>query len=279
MPAVDRKHPWYKLHRWTNKALNALVPHHGISDWFVRVFYCLAALIPILLAVLQFCESNDQPLIEPWKSIVAFIYHHRLVVSVVLATVQVALVFAIWVLSVLRPIDFEKAEAILEMAVDTHFSERDHKSHHYRATVFKIRGCFLLGGEWMGIVCRSGETYLRSGTVFYLDRDEPEKSTSLLGVCFAAQGATIVKTDPLPVSSKADYMQECRLAEIEFEKMNMKSSVILVTGIKRPDGKLWGFLVLDTTDESMCPKHSGIRGKPQHESDIGRAAAVLGMLI
>lgn len=279
MTTTTLTHPHYKLHRRANKTLNALVPYRGVSVLLERVFYVLATGIPVLFAILQFCEPDGQEMREPWKSLVDLIYQNRLLISILFAISQIILGAAIGILHWLRPIDFEKVSAILEMAVDTHFVDRDHQGHHYRATVFKIRGVSFLGGEWIGIICRSGETFLHSGTVFYLDRENPEKSTGLLGLCFAAQGATIVKADPLPVSCKEDYLRECRLAEIEYEKMNLRSSVILATGIRRRSGRLWGFLVLDTTDDGQCPKSRGVRGKDQHESDIGRSATVLGMLI
>lgn len=277
MSSLPLKHPRHKIHRRLNRVSNWLLPSSTASYVSSVILIATSAGVPILLTVLQFCDNLEDVWV-PVQSLAKTAYEHRLVVSVSLAGLQICAMLSCWILRTFEVIDVEKTKDLLKLAVDTHFAERDHIQNEYRATVFKIRGCDWFGGEWIGIVCRTGETYLKSGTVFYLDRENPINCTGLVGVSFAAQGATIIKDKVLPVGDKTAYMAECRLAEEEYDRMNVKSAVIFATGIKR-HGKLWGFLVLDSTDEKQVPKKSGARAADKHEVDIGNFAAMIGMLV
>lgn len=241
------------------------------------VFWSLSVIAVLGLTILQFCDNaNDiqHPLL---KELVLFLYSHRLKVSLIFAILQLICASGIAWVAWCTPFDHEKLQRVLNQIVSHCFDEIDYENHDYRATIFQIRG--LRGirkytGQWVGIVCRSGENYDQSETVFLVDRMSPDKSTGIVGRCFAAEGQTIMPTMLLPEDPES-YKQACHLADAEYNAMNVKSRIVFATGIKR-HGKLWGFLVLDTTDSRQLP---GVNQQKSKRRDIGSWAEVVATMI
>lgn len=239
-------------------------------------FWVLAWFATAVLAVIQFCDPQGQPLNQPLKSIVEWVYPSRLWIAIAMISLQAVCGLGVWFVHIMRPIDTAKAKLLLENAVSHHFSKMDAAKHVYRATLFKIRGWESWPGQWLGIVSRSGETYNRSNTVFLIDRAKAENCTGLAGLCFRAQGQTIIQVVEAAEGEKEKYITLGNLADEEYSDINCRSVVFFATGVKRQNGKLWGVLVLDSNDPSQAPK---IRGKDQLTADMEIWAVSIGMLI
>lgn len=222
------------------------------------------------------CEPGGQWLPGWMAEPAGYAHKHRLLIYLFLTGVELICAAAIWFMKWRSPIDVNKATSILNRAVSHHFKEKDQINHQYRATLFKIRGCWWLFGQWVGIICRSGETFGRSGTIFSIDHMDPERCTGYVGSCFLGEGTTIISPSLLPVADKIRYTEMCGLAEIEYSRMNVKSVVLFATAIKR-NGKMWGFLILDTTDPRQLPPSN--RKITDHEDSMDNWALSLGLLL
>lgn len=232
----------------------------------------------VAFSVLQFCDNGDDLQRGIIKEIVLFVHSHRLKASLCFAAIQVLCACGIRYVTWRTPFDHGQLQKTLNLIVSHCFDNLDQENYDYRATVFKIRGVRgirRLTGQWVGIVCRSGENYDQSGTIFLVDRMCPDKSTGIVGRCFGSEGQTVMPVSLLPVDDAEKYKAACHLADIEYEAMNVKSKIVFATGIKR-QGRLWGFLVLDTTDEAQLPSSRATNSKRR---DIGSWAEVVGTMI
>jgi hypothetical protein len=148
-----------------------------------------------------------------------------------------------------QPFERRKVEEILETALAHHFPNRDPAQHHYRATLFKIRR-FPFFGSWLGIVCRSGENYRQSNTVFSLNRMDHNKCTGIAGECVRQNAElTVGPLDP----NDPKYLETGWIAQCEHGVFNVRATVFFATPVRRQDGRQWGVLVLDTTDPNCSP--------------------------
>lgn len=238
-------------------------------------FWLVALLSTLLLSVLQFCDDGKELQSAVLREIVNELYKNRLIVSIVLVGLQVIAAIGAWYFAWRSPCDVDKLQKTLNSLVEHFFADQEWETHQYRATIFQIRGIYGTRwaiGQWSGIFCRSGESYDRSNTIFYIDRMSKEKSTGIVGRCLFAEGQTILLDAVLPVGDEKEYKRLCHLADCEYNAMNVKSKLLSVTGIKR-HGRLWGFLVLDTNDETQCPNQQTSKGKRRM---IGAWAEVVG---
>lgn len=270
------EHRNYPMHRALNWVRIHLTPPTGWRTWIGRLWWAAYALFGAGTALLQFADPANQDLPAALREVVEFAYRNRLALCLSALGLQAILGLFYLVVRWLRPIDTENVQAVLNEVVASMFVDGDHATHAYRATLFQIRGWPFLTGEWAGISARSGEVYSRSNTVFLLDREHPRKSTGWVGRCFLADGQTIVPTEALPVSNHDDYLRECGISEIEYRNLHVKNAcLVFATGVRRA-GKLWGFLVVDTTDPERLP---GPRQRGQTKLELEKWAMVLSLFL
>ena len=72
-----------------------------------------------------------------------------------------------------------------------------------------------------------------------------------------------------------DYKVKGWLADQEYDGMNVKSTVFLATVI-RVNGRLWGVLVLDSTDPGVLP---GQRNRADRQANLESVALSLSVLL
>ncbi|MFG0333554.1 MAG: hypothetical protein ACF8TS_09350 [Maioricimonas sp. JB049] len=240
-----------------------------MSRWYRWAFVAGAGLIPLFITVLEFVDPAEQRVLPVSRDVALWLHTHRLMVVLMLAAAEVVGGSAGLVLNVLCLFDRRQIHEILESAVQHHFRSQDRASHHYRATLFKIRR-FPFCGSWLGIVARSGENYADSGTIFSLDRMRKRYCTGIVGECARQNTQMIVAlTD---AGSEDDYAMRGYTAECEFQELNVRASVFFATPIVRQDGRTWGVLVLDTTDPGYAP---AANQKNRVQSDLSHWALAL----
>jgi len=274
-----RKHKWYRIH----SILNRLT---GIGNarvyWTIKWLSCIAFwLAAAFLAAVPFCDPQGQQLDDWWSVPLGSIHSNRFSIAVIVILVQLVLRMCIWIAEKLQSLQVEKLERVLDYLVRRHFAKRDKSQYTYRATLFKVRSCWL-SGCWLGIVARSGTRYPQRSTVFCIDAKTKKHNTGIAGECWWQEGQTIIV--PLPeldeisplLGTTAEYKRVGFLDDREFDAMNVRSTVFLATGI-RVRGKVWGILVLDTTDSAQYP--GSTRKSNRRREDLEFAAVALGELV
>jgi|GEM_PF-4857527 len=245
-----REHPHYRIRRALNRCASRLVQDEAAARWYRWLFVAGAGLIPLFITVLEFADPEDQQAIPVPQELLEWLHTHRLMVVLLLAVIELVGGLASFLLNVLCLFDRQQVREILETAVQHHFQEQNRSEYHYRATLFKIRYCPILG-TWLGIVARSGENYTGSNTIFSLDRMRKQKCTGIVGECARQNTQVIVAL--AGDAADDEYATRGYVADCEFQALNVKASVFFATPIVRQNGRTWGVLVLDTTDPRYAP--------------------------
>lgn len=251
-----REHKWYRVHRCLNWLAGIHTP--TAYRWIRRFSSICFWLAAAFLALIPFCDPRDQQVDEWWQGAFNTIHTYRFTIAASIITVQLILQAAIWLAGKLQSLDVTKLENVLNHAVARHFTEQDRSKYDYRATLFKVRSCWFCG-SWLGIVARSGTLYPQRTTVFCIDPNQERYNTGIAGECWRREGQTIIKElpDVQAGSPSQDTVNEFKaagyLADCEYRPLSVKSTVFYATGI-RVAGKVWGALVLDSTDPSQLPK-------------------------
>lgn len=227
----------------------------GLTKWITVLSAIPLALAAAFLVLIKFCEPVGQDF-GPMGGFAKFMYTHRFLIVCVLLSVQLVFQVLTFVSRWLQGFDAEKVKTVLDNLVEAYFPERDLARHYYRATLFRVKK-FKPFGKWLGIVARSGLLYTRFGTVFSIDHDKKENNTGFAGECWRREGQTIeggiVLPDQREQPPTAEQLEEYKmrgwLADVEYDVMSVKAVVLSATGI-RVKGKIWGILVLDSTDTS-----------------------------
>ncbi len=274
----QRKHKYYRIHRYLDWVAGV-----GKPRFYQWIQYCsrvgfLAAVG--FLALIQFCDPQGQQLPDWWTALLGWIHQRRFAFAVILLLAQAVLQVLIWTANWLKSYDVKKLENILDNLVASHFTNQDKSDHIYRATLFKVRS-WPCCGKWLGIVARSGTRYSRKRTVFSINPNTKRYNTGIAGECWRRDGQTVILEIPVPKGNSLaqgesdDYKKSGYLDGIELGLMNVKATVFMATGI-RVGGKVWGILVLDSTDPKQQPK-----SKPQERRSteaLEFAAVALGQL-
>lgn len=203
------------------------------------------------MTLLSFADPSGQKLPALLSGLANWAHQHRLAIALALLFVQIVAWGCVGVIQWANPFDRDKVQEVLEACVAHHFSDQDRKRYQYRATLFKIRRVLFLG-EWLGIAARSGENYRRSNTIFSRDTERKLCNTGVVGEC-VRQDSTLV-IGPIDPESP-DYAASGYLADVEVrsDRMNVRASVFFAVPIRRQGGRIWGVLVLDTTDTNTAP--------------------------
>ena len=154
---------------------------------------------------------------------------------------------------------------------------------------FIARPFFVFGGVLLsdlGIVARSGELFTRFKTVFSIDANVESRNTGFACECWRRAGETIIiekmlpdhRAGPLPDQYVNNYKTQGWLADQEYSRMSVKSIVFLATGI-RTNGKLWGILVLDSTDPNSGLAENARKDRETHQKHLESVALALGLLV
>jgi hypothetical protein len=225
------------------------------------IFQCFALVSIIAIVALQFVDPTGQTVPEGAERLMQWLHEHRFAIVCSLLGIQVASgvlasLFDWW--SEKSAIEAHKIKQTLDRLVARHFPKRG-SDFVYRATLFRERSCWFFG-RWLGVVQRSGEVYRKWGTIFSVDPDSRKYNTGFAGQCWflANSGQAGVFHHLVPDvreddSRKDEYMAQGFIDEREFKGLSVPSCFFHVSEIRRR-GKIWGVLVIDSTDPSVAPK-------------------------
>lgn len=284
---TQRHHRRYLLHCVLNSIFGFLRAHNWHSVWHY-LFVISSSLATAFLGLLQFMDVKDQQhykwLPEWVLELASEIWTHRFEVALAL----VAATFVTGILSAITGFIQELCvknlvviKKCLEAAVEEHFEDRQN-GHTYRATLFRAFRVPGVGG-WLGIVQRSGDVYVTWRTIFCIDPQHKECCTGIIGECWWNAHAQLKSKfyGSLPeIQSRTDvsldYLDKGFLDEREFKKIAKASLFFHATEI-RVNGKVWGVLVLDSTDPNAQATTDPKRKK--HDAAIYRAASEITRLL
>jgi hypothetical protein len=245
--AVKREHPWYRTHRALNSVYRRLYPTGtSFAKWSRRIAGLMSYGCMVITTVLQFSDAGQNAIPNLLKPIAAWAHSNRLVVAVVCLVSASFFLLVNRIIQWMCQFDDAKMREILDHAVACQFSDQNRGHFQYRATLFKVFS-FPPIGSWLGIVCRSGENYLHSNTILSCDRMNQNRCTGVAGECAWQKAIQIVRIEH-PQTDKVSYAVAGFLAEPERANFNVRSLVFFAVPITRQDGKLWGVLLLDSTD-------------------------------
>lgn len=270
---TERRHSFYRLHRFLNCFYTSSADS-GMVSWLLEWgFWIVTVAGPPMVAIAEFCDPSSQTIPDSWVAPASWIYENRLVAVIVVIVCQA--VFGVSWLFVHRmnALSGTECQEIIDTIVAQHFKEMDLDNHVYRATVFQIRGFHRLFGRWLGIAARSGENYARSNTVFSISDMKKGRNTGVCGECVRQGGNTL--TVELPDPDDSAYKDKGFINDREFIKVNVKSVVFHATGVFRK-GRLWGVLVLDTTDRSKMP---GPNARRREQEAVGNYSLAIRALL
>lgn len=287
MDTSRRKHPYYRAHRALNfiysradfRALSVVV------RWAYTIVSVTAGAVLILL---QFPPEIDDSWGRPGEW-VSSVYEYRFAVVAVMLGLQLSASAAKWFVTSQekRRLPVKKVSGVLDDYVVSHFAEKKAGDHQYRATLFQVRHCRPFGG-WLGVVCRSGYLYTSWRTIFSIDPNNKANNTGYAGECWRRsshrEGSTIkseavlpdVRTDAMEAANDIDYKKLGYLADSEYNVMAVKSRVFWATAI-RVNGRVWGVLVLDSTDPSALTSTKQAHNKSMES--LAQTAKILTLLI
>ena len=258
--AVKREHPWYPTHWILNRVIRSVYPTGTtLAVWFRRFsgvtsYGCMA-----ITTLLQFSDEGQNSIPYQLKPIAAWLYSNRLLIALFCLGFATFFVVINRIIQWLCQFDDVKMREILDHSVACQFADQDRGQFQYRATLFKVF-TFWPFGSWLSIVCRSGENYLRSNTILSCDRMSQNRCTGVAGEC-AWQKAIQICRITHPHTDKEPYAIAGFLAEPERANFNVKSLVFFAVPITRQDGKLWGVLLLDSTDPATEVDSEGMEGR------------------
>lgn len=224
------------------------------------MFQCCAFVSIIAIVALQFVDPAGQTVPAVVTRLMQWLHDHRFTIVCCLLGLQVisgflASLFDWW--SEKSAIEAYKIKQALNRLVARHFPNRG-PDFDYRATLFRERSCWFFG-RWLGVVQRSGDVYRKWGTIFSVDPDNHLNNTGFAGQCWflANSGQVGVFHHLVPdvredESLKEDYMVQGFIDQREFEGLSVPSCFFHVSEIRRR-GKIWGVLVIDSTDSSVEP--------------------------
>jgi hypothetical protein len=220
------------------------------------------------------------------------IWTHRFEVALTLVSTTILLGMASLFTGFVQRLSVKNLKIIkkcLEAAVEEHFEDRQN-GHTYRATLFRAFYVPFTGGGWLGIVQRSGDVYVTWRTIFGIDRQRKECCTGIVGECWWNAHAQLKSQfyGSLPEVQAGDdvsleYLNEGFLDKREFKKIAKASLFFHATEI-RVNGKVWGVLVLDSTDPNAQAtndpkKKNGTPKRKKHDEAIYRAASEITRLL
>ncbi|MFT5323463.1 MAG: hypothetical protein ACI8P0_001312 [Planctomycetaceae bacterium] len=247
--ANTREHKKFAMHRW----LNCLYGPNVASPLLTLlhpILWLLTISGPAVVTMAEFCDPSGQHIPAPFEGLSDWVYRHRLVVVMTVLSLQVVTLLACFVLKKFNALKVDACQEILNSIVAQHFASQNLSTHTYRATIFQIRGFRRLGGQWLGIAGRSGQNYVRSNTVFSIHDMKKIRNTGVCGECVRQGGNTLHVV--LPEPEDEEYKVTGFVSSHEFKRINVKSVVFYATGVF-VSGKLWGVLVLDSTDRGQVP--------------------------
>jgi hypothetical protein len=274
-----RFHPHYRAHRVLNYLAGVRLPWIATA---LKAFLTIdLALIGAGLTTLRYFDPTGQAFPEPIATLVPWVYGKRLLLAWILWSLQTVAIGLLAMIRWYRPFDAQKIASLLDVIAELHSpsAERDHQAYDYRATLFKARSSWSFG-SWLGAVARSGHLHTKMKTIFSIDPDVKEHNTGFAGECWR-QRETIISTESLPDQSlnpvsevsKRQYQRMGWVSDVEYDRISVKSRVFLVTPILVAN-KMWGVLVLDSTDPKTLPHQ-----RQPHKRILSLAAVSLGQLV
>jgi len=272
----QRTHPYYRRHRMLNRIAGLPLLHvEGIVRTLVIVTNAAAL---GFLALTPFCDPQGQSIPGVLSAAVSWIHARRFVIAATIIGVSLGLQFLTWFFARWRAFDVNKLENVLNTLNTRIFTDQNRNEYQYRTTLFKVRS-FPCCGLWLGIVARSGRLYRKWRTVFSIDPNNEAHNTGFVGECWRQDGSTIIAAlpavdDNLGSAEEIDrYVKKGYLDQREYQTVQVRSRVLLATGI-RVRGRLWGILILDSTDATQLPKQ---RKRPTE--DLEFAAVAISQLV
>jgi hypothetical protein len=247
--AVEREHPHFSIHwyvNWFFRFISPLGPTSAVSVWSSRISGLVSFMGIFSLTLLPFADAGEKdihPIVQPFA---AWAFGHRFSIACWILAASTITSVLNWLIQRFFLFDVEKMREILDVAVAYHFVDQNRSEHCYRATLFKVCHVWPFG-RWLGIVSRSGENHHGSKTILSYDRMKHTRCTGIAGEC-AWQKAIQICCIPHPKTASEAYALAGFLAEPERKMFNVYSLVFFAVPIDRQDGKLWGVLVLDSTD-------------------------------
>ena len=272
-----REHRRYWVHRSLNRLAGVRSPR---GYWWIQLslngsYYIAGAFLALILVYEPQPQSN-----EWWNTLFDRIHTYKFSIATFIILGQLILRAIIWAADKLQSFEVAKLKKVLNHVVERRFTQQDRAVYDYRATLFKVRSCWLCG-SWLGIVARSGDLYPQRTTVFSIDAKNKKYNTGIAGECWRRKDETIIaKLPELTEGSPSEDAQNQfktagYLADCEYQRMSVKSTVLLATGI-RVAGKVWGVLVLDSTDPNQFPKP---QQKKRETESLEFAAVALEQLV
>ena len=275
---LPRQHRRYWLHRRLNW-LAGIGGKRGVF-WCIRVPLQITLWIGAgVLTLVSVCDPHGQQ-VGMWTEVVIWLHSHRFIIALLVMALAGPLQLCVWIMARLRLVDVAKLEQVLDHVAAKHFTAQDRSKYVYRATLFKVRPCWFCG-SWLGIVARSGILYPQRTTVFSIDAKSRKHNTGIAGECWRREGQTLILELPEPSDKSTsqntvgEYKTAGYLDDREYEMMSVYARVFLATGI-RVRGKIWGVLVLDSTDPTQHP--SSRQQQKRHREDLEFAAIALSQL-
>jgi len=261
---MKRRHPFYRTHCVANwlAGLAAWEWLSVVCSWTASI--CLVA-ATLLLGLVDLGDPKGQ--FGWWpdlKALLGWLYEARFAAFSLLVCTQFVASALTWLLRHYKRYDAKRLKSVLDAIEITYFSDPDPGLHHYRVTLFKVRHLSWMPffGMWLGIVARSGQNYPNKTTIFSIDPRKMANNTGIAGECWRQKGNTIrrllpdVRCENVDQSAVDGYHSTGFVTEAEFRRMNVHSRYFEATGIK-VQGRLWGILVIDTTDENQDGRRRG----------------------
>lgn len=284
---TKRQHTHFEAHCYLNGLYALLRSHHYYGLWH-GLFVFSSSLATAILALLQFMDvknSQETGNLPVWlKELSSDLYAHRFVV----ACLMLAMVAVTGGLAALTGFIRSRCVKNLDLikkalgdAVEEHFDAR-RNGETYRATLFRAFHCPGLG-SWLGIVQRSPDIFVNWRAIFCIDPQHNKHCTGIAGECWWNAHAGLdsqfyVKMPTLEQDGalNLEYLDQGFLDEREFRRIAKASIFFHATDI-RVDGKVWGVLVLDSSDPEVFADTKPKRRK--HDEVIFQAVSDITRLL
>jgi hypothetical protein len=248
-----RRHAWY----WLHYGLNYLYSFCRRSMPYRAIYWLLSAVSLVTAAaitLLRYVEPNQVP--RSLDGVADSLNKNRFLIAfyIIIAQSTCLLLTSFFARRIARNKAQQRGvKKILNYVVEQLFEDRE-TDKIYRATLFRVRWCPLLG-SWLGIVERSGALFPAWKTIFSVSSQHPDRNTGIAGECWwraqnqSGENFSLALPDASggPDASCCDeYIELGFLDPREFRKISARATFFRATPVK-VEGEVWGVLVVDST--------------------------------
>lgn len=286
LPQTKRQHSCYRRHRFLNGAYRFLSWMPFYRFW--ASIFVVSSVANALLAILQFMDIEDGQKLEyvpvAFHGTVLAIWQHRFTFAIVLIVATGGSAVLSGIAALLRQFQVPNLDIIkraLEDLVKQHFDNRS-TDCIYRATLFREYSC-LFCGRWLGIVQRSGDVLPSRRTVFSVDPQNRNRCTGIAGECWWRAKAQhqsriydVLTLHTDDTTNNLSYLDAGFLDGREFNSISNPSVFFHAIEV-RVNGKVWGVLVLDSSDSTVQLKQETKNNK--HIMAMDRAVTYITWLL